>query len=126
MTAFERRVLISYSVGYANSKMMSDEMNYLRLGCFERTGNLITRNVNMELDKNIKSQGVPVSFKVPTEAPSLDLNIQEEVMGTSTTCTADSGMEQYFEQDFYEIGDDTNDDIFLEGESDITKDVNEN
>ena len=96
MTAFERRLLVSYSVGYANSKMMYDEMNYLRLGCFERTGYLITRNVNMELDKNIKPQGVAVSFKVSTEAPSLDLNIQEEVMGTSTTCTADSGMKQYF------------------------------
>ena len=45
-------------------------------------------------------------------------------MGTSTTCTADSGMEQYIEQDDNEIGDDTNDDILLEGESDITKDVN--
>ena len=35
-------------------------------------------------------------------------------------------MEQYIEQDNNEIGDDTNDDIFLEGESDITEDVNEN
>ena len=32
-------------------------------------------------------------FKVPTEARHLDLNIYEEVVGTSTTCTADSGME---------------------------------
>jgi len=66
------------------------------------------------------------AFKVPTEAPLLDLNIHEEVVGTSTTCTADSGMEQYIEQDDNNIGDDTNDDIFLEGESDINKDVNEN
>jgi len=35
-------------------------------------------------------------------------------------------MEQYIEQDDNNIGDDTNDDIFLEGESDINKDVNEN
>ena len=65
-------------------------------------------------------------LKVPAEAPSLDLNIQEEVVSTSTSCNADSGMEQYIEQDDKEIGDDTSDDIFLEGESDITKDLNEN
>ena len=38
----------------------------------------------MELDKKIKPQGVTVSFRVPTEAPPLDLNIHEEVVGTST------------------------------------------
>ena len=37
-------------------------------------------------------------------------------MGTSTTCTADSGMEKYIEQDNNEIGDETNDDILLEVE----------
>ena len=47
-------------------------------------------------------------------------------MGTSTICTADSGMEQYIEQDDNESGDDTNDDIFLEGKLGITNDVNEN
>jgi len=35
-------------------------------------------------------------------------------VGTSTT--ADSGMEQYIQQDNNEIGDETNDDILLEGE----------
>ena len=55
-----------------------------------------------------------------------NLKSARTVVGTSTTCTADSEMEQYIEQDDNEIGDDTNDDIFLEGESDITKDVNEN
>ncbi len=73
-----------------------------------------------------QAAGVTVSFRVPTEAPPLDLNIHEEVVSKSTTCTAHSGMEQYIEQDYNEIGDDTNDDIFLEGESDITEDVNEN
>ena len=45
-------------------------------------------------------------------------------MGTSTT--ADSGMGLYIEQDNNEIGDETNDDIFLEGEEKITEDVKEN
>jgi len=126
MTASERRILVSYLVGQANSKMTSDEMDDLRIGCFERTGCLITRDFDVELDKKIFPQGVTVSFKVPTEAPSLDLNIHEEVVGTSTTCTADSGMEQYIEKDKNKIGDDNNDDILVEGESDITEDVNEN
>jgi len=126
MTASERRILVSYLVGQANSKMMSDEMDDLRIGCFERTGCLITRDIDVKLDKKIKPQGVTVSLKAPTEAPPIDLNIQEEVVGTSTTCTADSGMEQYIEQDKNEIGDDNNDDTLLEGKSDITEDVNEN
>ena len=75
----------------------------------------------MELDKKIKPQGVAVSFKVPTEAPPLDLNIHEEVVGISTTCTADSGMEQYIEQDNNDIGDNTNDHILLRGESDVNE-----
>ena len=121
MTASERRILVSYLVGQANSKMMSDEMDDLRIGCFERTGCLITRDVDVECDKKIKPQGITVPFKVPTEAPPLDLNIQEEVVITSTSCNADSGMEQYIEQDNYDIGGDTNDNILLEAESDVNE-----
>ncbi len=80
MTASERRILVSYLVGQCKSKMMSDEMDDLRIGCFERTRCLITRNIDVvERDKKIKPHGVTVSFKVPTEASPLDLNIQEEV-----------------------------------------------
>jgi len=35
-------------------------------------------------------------------------------------------MEKCIEQDNNEIGDETNDDILLEGDKDITEDVNEN
>jgi len=59
---------------------MSDEMDDLRLGCFERTGCLITRYIDVELDKKIKPLGVTVSFKVPTEALPLDLNIQHVLL----------------------------------------------
>jgi len=48
-------------------------------------------------DEKIKPQGVFVSFKVPTEALPLDSNIWEEVVGWSIT--ANSGMEQYIEQE---------------------------
>jgi len=96
---------------------MTDKMNDLRIGCFNRTRCLITRDIDEELDKKIEPHRVTVSFKVPTEAPPLDLNVQEGVVGTSTT--ADSGMDQYIEQDNNEIGDETNDDILLEGEEEI-------
>jgi len=72
------------------------------------------RGIDGELNKKIKPHGVTASFKVPMESPPLDLNVQEEVVGTSTT--ADSGMSLYMEQDNNEIGDETNNDIFLEGE----------
>ena len=35
--------------------------------------------------------------------------------------TADSGMEQYIEQDYNDIGDNTNDHILLRGESDVNE-----
>jgi len=77
---------------------------------------LITRVIDEELDK---LQGVIVSFKVPTKVPPRDLNVEEEIVGTSTT--ANSGMEHCIEQDNNEIGDETNDDILLEGEEEITE-----
>ncbi len=85
------------------------------------------KNTDKELDNTFKPQGVTVSFKVPTEASPLPLklNVQEEVVGTSTTCTrtACSSMDQYIEKDKNEIGDETNDDICLEREEDITEDL---
>jgi len=35
MIAAERRILVSYLVGQAHSKMISDEIDDLRIGCFE-------------------------------------------------------------------------------------------
>jgi len=106
---------------------MSDELDDFRIGSFERTRCLVTKNTDEELDTKFKPQGVTVSFKVPTEAPLLPLNLndQEEVVGTSTTCTRTtcSSMDQYIEKDKNEIGDETNNDIFLEREEDITEDA---
>ena len=82
------------------------------------------RGIDGELNKKIKPHGITASFKVPMESPPLDLNVQEEVVDTSTT--ADSGMSLYMEQDNNEIGDETNNDILLEGEEIITEGVKEN
>ena len=102
-------------------KRISDDF---RIWSFERTQCLVTKSTGEELDNKFKPQGVTVSFKVPTEAPPLPLplklNVQEEVVGTSTTYTRTtcncSSMDQYIEKDKNEIGDETNDDIFLERE----------
>ena len=42
MTESDRRILVSYLVGQANLKTISDKMDGLLIGCFERTGYLIT------------------------------------------------------------------------------------
>ena len=42
ISASERRVLVSYFVGEANSSMLVDAMDNLSIGCFECTGCLIT------------------------------------------------------------------------------------
>ena len=63
ITASERRILVSYLFGQANSKIMSDEMDDLRIGYFEHTGCLITRDIDVELDKKIRPQGVTVFLK---------------------------------------------------------------
>ena len=51
MTASERRILISEFVGKAMRKVMTVEYEDVRVGCFERTGCLITLIANGEYDK---------------------------------------------------------------------------
>jgi len=52
MAAAERRISVSYLVGQANSKMIPDEMDDLRIGHFERTGCMITRNVDNQMRRS--------------------------------------------------------------------------
>ena len=42
MTVGERCILTTKLVAAVNNKFMSDEDDEMRIGCFERTGNLIT------------------------------------------------------------------------------------
>lgn len=53
MTAMERRILITNQVGDAMTYVMSEEQDHMRVGCFERTGCLITLLANEEHDKKI-------------------------------------------------------------------------
>jgi len=62
MTASEMKILVSYLVGQANSKMFSDEMDDPRIRCFERTECLIKRDIDVELDKKIKPHSFSLSL----------------------------------------------------------------
>ena len=67
-TASERHILINQLVGKAMRYVMSADMDRMRVGCFERTGCLITMLATKELDAKIKPQGMaPGSFVVPRE-----------------------------------------------------------
>ena len=68
MTAMERRVLVSHLVARAQDYMMLPENDSKRIGCFERTGCLITRMV-CDRDALIKPQGVTDPFVIPVVPP---------------------------------------------------------
>ena len=65
MTSGERRTLTPTLVAAGNKKAMSDDNDEMRIGCFERTGNLITMHPLDEFDKKLKLQGMTEgSFQV--------------------------------------------------------------
>ena len=68
LTAGERRIISVGFVGQAMRKIMTPEYDKLRVGCFERTGCLITLIANEEYDQKISPQGMNAgSFTVPSE-----------------------------------------------------------
>ena len=42
-------------------------MDDMRIGCFQRTGCLLTHDVNIEYDRRIQPQGVTQPLLIPTE-----------------------------------------------------------
>ena len=69
MTAGERRILSIGFLGKAMRKVMTQEYEAIRVGCFERTGCLLTLVANNEHDQRIKPQGMMTgSFTVPTQS----------------------------------------------------------
>ena len=69
MTAMERRILISHLVARAQDEMPLPRNDKMQIGCFERTGCLITKKV-CKKDALIKPQGITVPFVVPVLPPS--------------------------------------------------------
>jgi hypothetical protein len=111
MNAMERRVLVSYLTAEANDKMLTQQMDAVRIGCFERTGCLITHQVDAEKDKLIKPQGVTIKFTIPTETPAViepiaKIAIAEPVLVQATEEGGYQHLEQYLEDDDEEHGDD--------------------
>lgn len=80
MSAPERRVLISTLVAEANSEVLQNDV--LRIGCFERTGMLLT--LDGSHDDVIKPQGLSKTFlpiRIPAEVETeRDPNEPAEIM----------------------------------------------
>jgi len=67
MTAAERHILISILVQKAMGYDMAQEMESMRVGCFQRTGCLLTWLPNEMHDTKVRPQGMQKgSFTVPT------------------------------------------------------------
>ena len=62
MSAMERRVLMTHLVDRAQKWILDDDQDKLRVGCFERTGLLLTWQQNLEKDKLVRPQGMTASF----------------------------------------------------------------
>ena len=101
ISASESKVLVLHLIGEANRKMMSSEMDDMRIGCFRRTGCLITRDVNAELDALIRPQGVTVEFNIPS-GETVDNSDMDDVEGSALNDDSSDGLDQlsnYVEDD---------------------------
>ena len=68
MSAGVCRILTTDLVGKANDYVMSDKMDEMRVGCFERTGMMITHIADTNLDDKICPQGMKKGdFQMPIE-----------------------------------------------------------
>lgn len=86
MTAGDRRVLISRLVAQANEEnLKNDEM---RIGCFCRTGMLMT--LDGSDDDKIKPQGLTIPFVVPEGVDLSSNNEDDNEVDTRTDWDADA------------------------------------
>ena len=84
LTAGERRIISIGFVGQAMRKIMTAKYDKLRVGCFERTGCLITLIANEEYDQKVSPQGMKAgSFKVPSERVTVNI-VEDNVENTNT------------------------------------------
>ena len=84
LTAGERRIISIGFVGQAMRKIMTAKYDKLRVGCFERTGCLITLIANEEYDQKVSPQGMKAgSFKVPSERVTVNIG-EDNVEDTNT------------------------------------------
>ena len=87
MSAGVRRILITDLVGKANDYVMSDKMDKMRVGCFERTGMMITHIADTNLDDKICPQGMNKGdFQMPIE-----VNNESKIENVMITHEIDEG-----------------------------------
>ena len=100
ITVSERRVLVFYLIGEANENILKEDNDEIRVGCFRRTGYLITAKVDEELDRVIKSQGVTVDF---INLTTLEVRAENnEEINTNAQHTDEEGvasLNHYLEED---------------------------
>ena len=80
MTAGERRILMTELVGKSVDHVLTPENDEMRVGCFERTGCLITMLPVDEMDAKIRPQGMEEgSFQIPKTRALLDGEVVEQL-----------------------------------------------
>ena len=77
ISAMERRVLMTHLVDRAQKWLLNNDRNKLRVGCFERTGLLLTWQQNIEKDKLVRPQGMTAPFRIPTCTPDNSQELPE-------------------------------------------------
>ena len=126
LTASERRVLTTAFVGRAMASIMDNSRDNMCVGCFERTGLLLTMLATVEYDSKIKPQGMKIgSFKVPTEraamAPAVDPEPQDE---EAAALAEEDAIIQ--EQEGDEFGIEQENDIAARDEEDSGNEIDDN
>ena len=74
MTASERRILTTNFIAQAMNHVMGNEMEEMRLKCFEKTGCLLTWTPHPLHDAKVKPQGIPAER---IQVPLTQTNIQQ-------------------------------------------------
>jgi len=136
ISAMERRVLMTHLVDRAQKWILDDDQDKLRVGCFERTGLLLTWQQNLEKDKLVRPQGMTAPFRIPTRAPddsqelpeSAEMEALAEDVDEADSNSDDDDEEQHtlddIEVDDMEVLMEDEDDSDENEEEDESEDVN--
>ena len=68
---------MTHLVDRAQMWILNDDKDKLWVGCFERTGLLLTWQQNLEKDKLVRPQGMTAPFRIPTRAPDNSQELPE-------------------------------------------------
>jgi len=118
MTAAERRILISVLVQKAMRYVMGEEMKSMRIGCFERTGCLITWLPNDIHDTKVRPRGMPQgSFTVPTNQSQSQDHLNDETAEPEAQDEEEAALDE--EQRYLEEEENEEGECEMENEDDL-------